>query len=316
MCLRAGLALVALLRICMLHRQVMLLCLLLRMRLLLGLLLLLLLLLGLLLGLSLLLLLLLLLLHECLVLLLVLLHLRLLLLPCLHLLLEMSRQLHRINLLLVVLEGLLILVLLSRQYLLQLLRVHLLHLLGRNAHGLCLCYHPLAHHVLLLRHLSHHLWIGVLLKLLLLLLMLHDLLLLLLSHMAERLHATLRAGHVLASHAVTGHAHRGARVLTSHTSSSTRLHASHSTRLHSHHCAGLGNVRWARHAMHLHRLAHVLVRRGSHTRVTVGKTRVHIVSRRVCRHHFAVASYVGRLVLGVFCRSVLDGWDQLGEVGE
>ena len=94
-------------------------------------------------------------------------------------------------------------------------------------------------------------------------------------------------------------------------------HASHSTRLHPHHCAGLTDVRWTRDTcMHLHRLAHMLVWRGSHARVTVGKTRVHVVSRRVCRHHFAVASYVGRLVLALFRRSVLGGWDQLGEVGE
>ena len=245
-------------------------------------------------------------------LLLVLLHLGLLLLSCscLHLrVLEMSRQLHGIHLLLVVLEGLL--VLLSRHKLLQLLRVHLLHLLGGDAQGLCLLDHPLAHYVLLL-HLSKHL--RVLLELLLLL---HDLLLLLLTHMAERLHAALRAGHVLASHAVTEHAHRGARMLASHASSSTGLHASHGARLHPHHCAGLANVRRTRDTcMHLHRLAHVLVLCGSHTRVTVRKTRVHVVSRRVCRHHFAVASYVGRLVLALFRRSVLGGWDQLGEVGE
>lgn len=152
---------------------------------------------------------------------------------------------------------------------------------------LCLLDHPLAHHMLLLLQLSDHGRIsGVgLLKKLLLLMLLHDLLLLLLRHVAERLHAALCAGHVLTSHAVTRHAHRGARMLASH--------ASHSTRLHAHHCAGLTNVRRTRHTcMHLHRLAHMLVRRGSHARVTMGKTRVHVVSRRICRHHFAVASYV------------------------
>jgi hypothetical protein len=105
--------------------------------------------------------------------------------------------------------------------------------------------------------------------------------------------------------------------LASHCSSSTGLHTSHGARLHPHHCAGLANVGRTRHTcMHLHRLAHVLVLRRSHTRVTVGKTRVHVVSRRVCRHHFAVASYMGRLVPAWFRTSVLGGWAQLGEVGE
>ena len=147
--------------------------------------------------------------------------------------------------------------------------------------------------------------------------MLHDLLLLLLRHVAERLHSALCAGHVLTSHTVARHAHRGSRMLASHGSSSARLHASHCTRLHSHHCAGLANVRRTRHTcMHLHRLTHVLVRSGSHARVTVGKTRVHVVSRRVCRHHFAVASYMCGRVLALFRRRGLGGWDQLCEVVE
>lgn len=86
-----------------------------------------------------------------------------------------------------------------------------MHLLGRDAQLRRLLEHPLAHHMLLLLQLSDHGWIsgvGLLLNLLLLLLMLlHELLLLLLRHVAERLHAALRAGHVLTSHAVTRHAH-------------------------------------------------------------------------------------------------------------
>ena len=165
--------------------------------------------------------------------------------------------------------------------------------------------------LLLLLKLSHHGRVTA--GLLELLLLLHELLLLLRSHV----HGGLRASHVLASHTLTWHAHPSSRMLASHASSSTGLHASHGARLHPHHCAGLANVRRTRDTcMHLHRLAHVLVLCGSHTRVTVRKTRVHVVSRRVCRHHFAVASYVGRLVLALFRRSVLGGWDQLGEVGE
>jgi hypothetical protein len=147
--------------------------------------------------------------------------------------------------------------------------------------------HLLAHYVcLLLLELSHHCWVGIGLLELLLLLMLQELLLLLRSHV----HAGLRADHVLASHALTWHAHPSTRMLTSHSSASTWLHASHSTWLHAHHSARLTDVRRSRHAsMHLHLLAHVLIRSRRHSRVAVLKAWMHIVSRRICRHHFAVA---------------------------
>lgn len=138
---------------------------------------------------------------------------------------------------------------------------------------------------MLLLKLGHDSRVSVgLLKLVLL--VLYELLLLLGSHV----HAGLRASHVLASHALAWHAHRSTRMLASHSSSSTRLHASYRTGLHAHHSTRLADMRRPRHtSMHLHLLAHVLVRSGRHPRVTVRKTLVHIVSRRVCRHHFAVA---------------------------
>jgi hypothetical protein len=116
------------------------------------------------------------------------------------------------------------------------------------------------------------------------LLLLHELLLLLRSHV----HGGLRASHVLASHALTWHAHP--RVLISHSSSGTWLHASNGSGLHAHHGARLANVGRPRYtSMHLHLLAHVLVWSRRHSRVAVGHARVHTVSGRVCRHHFAVA---------------------------
>ena len=274
LCRRTGLPLIALLRIRVLHCQMMLLCL--------SLLLLCLCLCLLLLGLLLLLLLGLLLLHHGLVLALLSL---LLLLSHLQLLLsEVGWQLHRVHLLLlVVLERLLVLLLLHHQRL-QLLRVHLLHLLGRDSHCLCLLDHPLAHDVLLLLlKLGHH---GRIAAGLLKLLLLHELLLLLRSHV----HGGLCASHVLGSHALTWHAHSSSRMLVSHSSSGTWLHASNGSGLHAHHGAGLANVRRPRYTgVHLHLLAHVLVWCRRHPRVAVGHARVHTVSGRVCRHHFAVA---------------------------
>lgn len=278
MCRRSGLSLVALLRVRMLHRQMVLLCLSLLLLclclclLLLGLLLVLLLLLLLLLGL--------LLLHHSLMLTLLGL-LLLLLLSQLHLLLsKMGWQLHRVHLLLlVVLERLLVL-----HHLCQLCWVHLLQLLRRHSHCLCLLDQPLPHDVLLLLlKLSHHGWVAT--GLLKLLLLLHELLLLLGGHV----HGSLCANHALASHALTWHAHPSSRMLISH-SSNTGLHASYGSRLHAHHGARLANVRRPRYTgVHLHLLAHVLVRSRRHARVAVGHARVHIVSGRVCRHHFAVA---------------------------
>lgn len=144
--------------------------------------------------------------------------------------------------------------------------------------------HLLAHYVcLLLLKLGHHCRVGIgLLELLLL--VLQELLLLLRSHV----HAGLSADHVLTSHALAWHAHP--RMLASHSSAGAWLHASHSTRLHAHHSARLADVSRARHtSMHLHLLAHVLVRSRRHSRVAVLQAWMHIVSRRVCRHHFAVA---------------------------
>jgi len=209
----------------------------------------------------------------------------LLLLSHLQLLLsKVGWQLHRVHLLLlVVLKRLLVLLLLHHQRL-QLLRVHLLHLLGRDSHRLCLLDHPLAHDVLLLLlKLSHHGRITA--SLLKLLLLLHELLLLLRSHV----HGSLCASHALASHALAWHAHPSSRVLISH-SPSTWLHTSNSSGLHAHHGARLADVRRPRYTgVHLHLLAHVLVWSRRHSRVAVGHARVHTVSGRVCRHHFAVA---------------------------
>jgi hypothetical protein len=103
-------------------------------------------------------------------------------------------------------------------------------------------------------------------------------------------HTGLRADHVLASHALTWHAHPSTRMLASQSSASAWLHASYSTRLHSHHSARLADVRRTRHtSMHLHLLAHMLVWSRRHSRVAVLEAWMHIVSRRVCCHHFAVA---------------------------
>jgi hypothetical protein len=147
--------------------------------------------------------------------------------------------------------------------------------------------HLLAHYVcLLLLELDHHLRVGIGLLELLLLLLLQEMLLLLRSHV----HAVLRADHVLASHALAWHAHPSTRMLASHSSASTWLHASHSTWLHAHHGARLADVRRPRNtSVHLHLLAHVLVRSWRHSRVAVLQAWMHIVSRRICRHHFAVA---------------------------
>lgn len=158
----------------------------------------------------------------------------------------------------------------------------------RDAHSLCLLQHPLAHDMLLLLlKLSHHGRVTA--GLLELLLLLHKLLLLLRSHV----HGGLCASHVLASHTLTWHAHSSSRMLASHASSGTWLHASNCTGLHAHHGARLAHVRRARYTgVHLHLLAHVLVRSRRHPGVAVGHARVHTVSRRVCRHHFAVALYL------------------------
>jgi hypothetical protein len=102
-------------------------------------------------------------------------------------------------------------------------------------------------------------------------------------------HGGLCANHALASHALTWHAHPSSRMLVSHASNAW-LHASNGAGLHAHHGAGLAHVRRPRYTgVHLHLLAHVLVRSRRHPRVTMGHAWVHTVSRRVCRHHFAVA---------------------------
>lgn len=221
-----------------------------------------------------------------------------LLLSDLHLLLrEMRRQLNRSNLLLVVPEGLLILLLLEQ--LLQLLLIHTLQLLNGYSQSLSLLHHSLANHVLLLLlELRHQGRVAVGLKLLLL----HELLCLLWSHMAHGMHATLCAGHVLRAHALTRHSHPGARVLSSH-AVRTRLHASDSAGLHAHHGTRLANMRRPRHAgVHLHLLAHVLVGGRRHAGVAVRKTRMHVVTGRICCHHFAVARCVGRSVMRTWTR--------------
>ena len=150
---------------------------------------------------------------------------------------------------------------------------------------LCLCLLLLGLLLLLLK-LSHHGWIAAGLLDLLLLLLLHELLLLLGGHV----HGGLCASHVLGSHALTWHAHPSSRMLVSHSSSGTWLHASNGSGLHAHHGAGLAHVGRPRYtSVHLHLLAHVLVWCRRHPRVAVGHARVHTVSGRVCRHHFAVA---------------------------
>ena len=223
-----------------------------------------------------------LLLHQSLML--ALLGLLLLLLAQLHLLLsKMGRQLYRVHLLLLVVLKRLLVLLLVQHPTLKLLWGHLLHLLRWNSHCLCLLYHPLAHNVvLLLLNLSHH---GRIAAGLLELLLLHELLLL-----GGHVHGTLCASHVLA---LAWHAHPSSGMLISHSSSSTWLHASYGPGLHAHHSARLANVRRPRHTgVHLHLLAHVLVRSRRHSRVAMRHARVHTVSGLVCRHHFAIAEYL------------------------